>query len=63
VNTEKIGVALWSSGPTRTVDELERSLQTAAAIGFRGVQPWSVEASPRTGRAFLEEQLRAGHGR
>jgi L-ribulose-5-phosphate 3-epimerase len=43
VNPEKIGVALWSLGPTRTVEELERSLQTTAATGFRGVQPWCVD--------------------
>jgi hypothetical protein len=63
VNTEKIGVALGSLGPTRTADEPERSLQTAAALGFRGVQFGCVEASLCTGRAFLEEQRRAGHGR
>jgi hypothetical protein len=63
VNTEKIGVPLGSLGPARTDDELERSLQTAAAIGFRGVQPGCVEASLRTGRAFQEVHGRAGHRR
>jgi sugar phosphate isomerase/epimerase len=43
MNAEKIGVALWSLGPTRTIEELERSLRTAAAIGFKGVQPWCVD--------------------
>jgi L-ribulose-5-phosphate 3-epimerase len=43
VKTDRIGVALWSLGPTRSVEELERSLATAEAIGFRGVQPWCVD--------------------
>src|SRR5919199_3675476 len=40
--SEKIGVALWSLGPTRTEAELRRSLETTAEIGLRGVQPWCV---------------------
>ena len=40
--TEKIGVALWSLGPTRTEAELRRSLETTAEIGLKGVQPWCV---------------------
>ncbi len=39
---EKIGVALWSLGPTRTEADLRRSLETTAEIGFKGVQPWCV---------------------
>lgn len=40
--SEKIGVALWSLGKTRTEEELRHSLETAAEIGLRGVQPWCV---------------------
>src|SRR4051794_22705555 len=40
--SEKIGVALWSLGKTRTEEELRRSLETTAEIGLRGVQPWCV---------------------
>lgn len=40
--SEKIGVALWSLGPTRTEEQLRRSLETAAEIGLKGVQPWCV---------------------
>jgi sugar phosphate isomerase/epimerase len=40
--SEKIGVALWSLGKTRTEEELRRSLETTAEIGLKGVQPWCV---------------------
>src|SRR5947209_8734275 len=40
--SEKMGVALWSLGPTRTEAELRRSLEATAEIGLKGVQPWCV---------------------
>src|SRR5437870_4816134 len=40
--SDKISVALWSLGPTRTEAELRRSLETTAEIGIKGVQPWCV---------------------
>jgi L-ribulose-5-phosphate 3-epimerase len=40
--SEKIGLALWSLGPTRTEADLRRSLETTAEIGLKGVQPWCV---------------------
>jgi L-ribulose-5-phosphate 3-epimerase len=40
--SDKIGVALWSLGPTRTEADLRRSLETTAEIGLKGVQPWCV---------------------
>ena len=40
VNPEKIGVALWSLGPTRTVEELERSL-ILAALFLRPLDPYN----------------------
>lgn len=39
----KIGVALWSLGPTPTFTEYEHMLDKAAAIGVKAVQPWSVD--------------------
>src|SRR5439155_8935200 len=39
---DKIGVALWSLGPSRTEADLRRSLGTTAEIGLKGVQPWCV---------------------
>jgi L-ribulose-5-phosphate 3-epimerase len=38
----KIGVALWSFGPTPDMAALDRSLETAVDIGVKGVQPWVV---------------------
>jgi len=38
----KIGVALWSLGPTPDEAALRRSLETAAEIGVKAVQPWCV---------------------
>src|SRR5204863_3838329 len=40
--SEKIGVALWSLGKTRTEEDLRRSLETTVEIGLKGVQPWCV---------------------
>ena len=42
----KIGVALWTLGPTRTEDELRRSLDAAAGLGVKAVQPWCVDNGP-----------------
>jgi sugar phosphate isomerase/epimerase len=42
MNTDKIGVALWSLGPTPDEAALRRSLETTAEIGLKGVQPWCV---------------------
>ena len=42
----KIGVALWSFGPTPTEDELVESLDKAAEIGLEGVQLWCVDEGP-----------------
>jgi L-ribulose-5-phosphate 3-epimerase len=39
----KIGVALWSLGPTPTMAEFERVLDRAAAAGVKAVQPWCVD--------------------
>jgi sugar phosphate isomerase/epimerase len=39
----KIGVALWSLGPTPTFDDYERLLDRAADGGFKAVQPWCVD--------------------
>ncbi len=36
----KIGVALWSLGPTPDMAAFDKNLRTAAEIGVRGVQPW-----------------------
>jgi sugar phosphate isomerase/epimerase len=46
MGTLKIGVALWSLGPTATEDQLRRNLEQAAEIGFKGVQPWAVDFGP-----------------
>ncbi len=39
----KIGVALWSFGPHRTLDEFEAKLDLAVEVGARAVQPWIVD--------------------
>jgi len=39
----KIGVALWSLGPTRSEEELAKSLDQAAELGLKGVQLWCVD--------------------
>jgi L-ribulose-5-phosphate 3-epimerase len=39
----KIGVALWSLGPSSTFAEFERLLDKAAEIGVKAVQPWCVD--------------------
>jgi len=36
----KIGVALWSFGPTPDLDAYRKHLQTAVDVGVKGVQPW-----------------------
>ena len=38
----KIGVALWSLSAGETEEGLMHALQTAAEIGFQGVQLWNV---------------------
>jgi len=38
----RIGVALWSFGPTPDMAALENSLQTAVDVGVKGVQLWVV---------------------
>lgn len=38
----KIGVALWSLSAGETEERLMHALQTAAEIGFQGVQLWNV---------------------
>ncbi len=42
----KIGVALWSFGPTADEAQLAERLDTAAALGLKGVQPWCVDYGP-----------------
>ena len=42
----KIGVALWSFGPTATEEQLAQRLDTAAELGLKGVQPWCVDFGP-----------------
>jgi len=39
----KIGVALWSFGPTTTMDELKRKLDLTVEVGAKAVQPWCVD--------------------
>lgn len=39
----KIGVALWSLGPTTTMEEFEKRLDMAASVGVKAVQPWNVD--------------------
>lgn len=46
MGTLKIGVALWSLGPTRTLEDLREKLQTAVELGLRGVQLWAVDYGP-----------------
>jgi len=46
VGTLKIGLALWSLGPTATEEELKQRLNTAREIGVKSVQPWCVDNSP-----------------
>ena len=46
MGTLKIGVALWSFGPTTTEDELSQSLDKAVEIGLEGVQLWCVDEGP-----------------
>ena len=43
-----IGCALWTLGPTPTVDALARQMEIAAEIGCSSVQPWivNVEYTP-----------------
>ena len=43
----KIGVALWSLGPTPDEATLRKRLETAAEIGLKGVQPWCVDGGPQ----------------
>jgi sugar phosphate isomerase/epimerase len=42
MDVNKIGVALWTLGPTPDEAALRRSLETAAEVGVKGVQPWAV---------------------
>jgi len=42
----KIGLALWSLGPTATQDQLKQRLKTAFEIGVKSVQPWCVDNGP-----------------
>lgn len=42
----KIGLALWSLGPTRNETEFKTTLETAREIGIQGVQLWCVDYSP-----------------
>ncbi|MBO3808036.1 MAG: sugar phosphate isomerase/epimerase [Candidatus Brockarchaeota archaeon] len=42
----KIGLALWSLGPTRNETEFKNVLETAREIGVQGVQLWCVDYSP-----------------
>lgn len=39
----KIGVALWSLGPTPTFEDFEKLLDKAADAGLKGVQLWCVD--------------------
>lgn len=39
----KIGVALWSFGPHRTLDEFKQKLDLALETGAKAVQPWIVD--------------------
>ena len=39
----KIGVALWSFGPTPTMDEFKEKLDLAVEVGAEAVQPWCVD--------------------
>ena len=39
----KIGVALWSLGPTPTFEDFEKLLDKATDAGLKGVQPWCVD--------------------
>lgn len=43
MGTIKIGVALWSLGPTPTINEFENLLDVAASTGVKAVQPWCVD--------------------
>jgi len=45
--TLKIGLALWSLGPTATEDQLKQRLGTAVEIGVKSVQLWCVDNGPR----------------
>lgn len=47
MGTLKIGLALWSLGPTATEDELKKRLNTAREIGVKSVQPWCVDNGPK----------------
>ena len=42
----KIGLALWSLGPTATEDQLKQRLNIAREIGVKSVQPWCVDNGP-----------------
>jgi len=46
VTALKIGLALWSLGPTATRDQLKQRLETAVEIGVESVQPWCVDDGP-----------------
>lgn len=39
----KIGVALWSFGMHRTLDEFKQKLDIACEVGAKAVQPWNVD--------------------
>jgi len=41
----KIGVALWSLGPTPTFEDFEKLLDKAADSGLKAVQPWCVDVA------------------
>ena len=53
----KIGVALWSFGPTPDMATLENSLQTAVDVGVTGVQLWVV------GGVLDPDNLKTGEAR
>jgi len=44
----RIGVTIWSLGPTTSWDTFEKQLSTAREIGVEGVQLWCVDYGPST---------------
>jgi len=46
VGSLRIGLALWSLGPTSTEEELRKRLGMAREIGVKSVQPWCVDNGP-----------------
>ncbi len=42
----KIGLAIWSLGPTTSEKDLRRQLEIASKIGVKGVQLWCVDYGP-----------------